>query len=139
MNVYQAIEQVRAYWRTTNPSEDDTFLYTEALNYLIQEAKDPRAMMELGGYYYGLRRFDLALKYYEMAAAMDSTDAYEWLPVGTEVPVKSGDTEYPCRVVSAASRGTAAWGSRSTRTASPSRATPSPPEKPLTSTPSGRP
>ena len=79
MNVYQAIEQVRAYWRTTNPSEDDTFLYTEALNYLIQEAKDPRAMMELGGYYYGLRRFDLALKYYEMAAAMDSTDAYECL------------------------------------------------------------
>jgi RND family efflux transporter MFP subunit len=34
-----------------------------------------------------------------------STDAYEWLPVGTEVSVKSGDTEYPCRVVSAASRG----------------------------------
>lgn len=76
MNVYQAIDQVRAYWRTTNPSEDETFLYTEALNYLIREAKDPRAMMELGGYYYGQRRFDLALKYYEMAAAMDSTDAY---------------------------------------------------------------
>lgn len=36
-------------------------------------------MMQLGGHYYGIRRFDLALKYYEMAADFEILDAYECL------------------------------------------------------------
>jgi tetratricopeptide (TPR) repeat protein len=54
-------------------------MFIEAMNYLIEENKDPRDMMYLGGYYYELKRFDLALKYYEMAAAMDYEEAYECL------------------------------------------------------------
>lgn len=50
------------------PSEEDIFLYTEAMDYLIYELKNPQAMLELGGYYYEQKYFDLALKYYEMAA-----------------------------------------------------------------------
>ena len=35
--------------------------------------------MYLGGYYYEIKRFDLALKYYEMAATYDYDPAYEGL------------------------------------------------------------
>lgn len=56
------------YYYTTNPSEEDTFLYTEALRFLIEEAKDSDYMVELGSLYYESRQFDLALKYYELAA-----------------------------------------------------------------------
>ena len=31
------------------PSEEDIFLYTEAMDYLIYELKNPQAMLELGG------------------------------------------------------------------------------------------
>ena len=36
-------------------------------------------MMELGGWYYEQRQFDLALKYYEMAAAGKDMQAYKCL------------------------------------------------------------
>jgi len=36
-------------------------------------------MMYLGGVYYDMKNFDLALKYYEMAASMDYDEAYECL------------------------------------------------------------
>ena len=62
-----------------NPSADDVFLFTEAMNYLIEEEHKPSDMMYLGGYYYEIRKFDLALKYYEMAAAYDYDPAYECL------------------------------------------------------------
>ena len=61
------------------PSEEDIFLYTEAMDYMIYELKDPQAMLELGGYYYGNKYFDLALKYYEMAAEYKLPYAYEGL------------------------------------------------------------
>ena len=38
------------------------------MDYLIYELKNPKAILELGGYYYEQKNFDLALKYYEMAA-----------------------------------------------------------------------
>ena len=61
------------------PSEEDIFLYTEAMDYLIYELKNPQAMLELGGYYYEKKNFDLALKYYEMAAEYKLPYAYEGL------------------------------------------------------------
>ena len=61
------------------PSEEDIFLYTEAMDYLIYELKNPQAMLELGGYYYEKKYFDLALKYYEMAAEYKLPYAYEGL------------------------------------------------------------
>ena len=62
-----------------NLSEEERFSYTEALKFLIEEFHDPKDMMYLGEYYYELREFDLALKYYEMAASFDFDDAYECL------------------------------------------------------------
>ena len=51
-----------------NPSGEERFLYIEALEYLIRETGDADRMVQLGAYYYGEKQFDLALKYYEMAA-----------------------------------------------------------------------
>jgi len=63
----------------TNPSESDVFIFTEAMDYLISEKNRPSDMMFLGGVYYDMQHFDLALKYYEMAAALEYTPAYECL------------------------------------------------------------
>ncbi len=60
-------------------TDDEEFMFIEAMGYLIEEEKNPGDMMWLGGYYYEQKRFDLALKYYEMAAAMDYDEAYECL------------------------------------------------------------
>lgn len=51
-------------------SDEDFFLYTEAMGVAIQKTQSPLYMMELGGAYYSRREYDLALKYYEMAAAL---------------------------------------------------------------------
>ena len=72
----QAIRLQREFYEKTNPSEDDIFLFTEAMEYLIDTTHDPRYMLELGGEYYELRRFDLAKKYYEMAAEYNETEAF---------------------------------------------------------------
>ena len=72
MTIYEAKKIVRDFYQLTNPSEDDNFMFTEALNYLVIEGKDPDAMAELGGIYYEERQYDLALKYYEMAAEYDN-------------------------------------------------------------------
>ena len=60
-------------------TDEEEFFFTEAMRYLIEEEKDPRDMMWLGGYYYEQRHFDLALKYYEMAKSYDYDEAYECL------------------------------------------------------------
>lgn len=60
-------------------TDEDEFMFTEAMKYLIEEEHRPRDMMHLGGWYYEQRRFDLALKYYEMAAAFEYDPAYECL------------------------------------------------------------
>lgn len=57
---------------------DDEFLLTEALEFLIEVTQETRWMVSLGGFYYGKRQFDLALKYYEMA----DTYGDEWAPEG---------------------------------------------------------
>ena len=64
---------------TRRNSEEDFFLFTEAMDFLIQKECRPQDMMYLGGVYYDMKRFDLALKYYEMAAACDYDEAYECL------------------------------------------------------------
>lgn len=64
---------------TKRMTEDDFFIFSEAMDFLINEEHRPQDMMYLGGVYYDLKRFDLALKYYEMAAAYDYDEAYECL------------------------------------------------------------
>lgn len=75
MNIPEALEIRDEFWEKSRPSEEDVFAFTEALEYLIRETKQPEYMINLGGYYYEQKRFDLALKYYEMAAAHDSVHA----------------------------------------------------------------
>ena len=79
MDVREANIIKRKFNQIDKPTEEDIFLYTEAMDYLIRETKDPHAMFDLGGYFYGNKRFDLALKYYEMAAEYKLPYAYEGL------------------------------------------------------------
>ena len=79
MTIAEAKRVESAFYEKSAPTEEDVFLFTEALNYLIEETKDPGYMLELGGYYYGERKFDLALKYYELAAEYKLIDAYDCL------------------------------------------------------------
>ena len=79
MTVKEARKTAQSFFEKSNPSEEDVFLFTEAMSFLIEEEHRPQDMMELGGYYYEIKRFDLALKYYEMAASYDYEPAYECL------------------------------------------------------------
>ena len=75
MTIFEANKIRRDFYGLTNPSEEDRFLYTEALDFLITETKDPGYMLELGALYYEEKRFDLALKYYELSAEGDNLGA----------------------------------------------------------------
>lgn len=68
MTVTEAMQIEMNFYNKQSPTEAEVFAFTEALGLLIEETKSPRYMMELGGFYYEEKRFDLALKYYEMAA-----------------------------------------------------------------------
>ncbi len=68
MTILEAKGILENYYENTNPSEEDRFLYTEALKFLIEKTKSDDYMVELGAMYYEQRHFELALKYYEMAA-----------------------------------------------------------------------
>ncbi len=72
MTTQEAKKLRREYYDNPNPNEEDSFLYTEALDFLIRETGSSDYMVELGAHYYKQRDFDLALKYYEMAAAKDN-------------------------------------------------------------------
>ena len=71
MTIEQARKIERKFNRTAIPTEEDIFMYTEAMEYLIHEQNNPRDMLQLGGWYYEQKNFDLALKYYTMASAFD--------------------------------------------------------------------
>ena len=79
MTKTEAKKIVREIGDKNNVTEEEKFLLTEALGFLIRETQDPRYMMHLGGIYYEDREFDLALKYYEMAAAQGYEGADECL------------------------------------------------------------
>ena len=60
-------------------SNEELFMFSEAMDFLIEKEKNPADMMFLGGVYYDLRHFDLALKYYEMASTYNYREAYSCL------------------------------------------------------------
>ena len=78
MTVREAREIVRRFDERKKLTDEDVFMFTEAMSFLVNELHDPRDMMHLGGYYYEIKKFDLALKYYELA------DEYgdKWAPEG---------------------------------------------------------
>lgn len=79
MNNGEALKTLMEYYSIKNPTQDDEFWFTEALRYLIEETKEPKYMCELGWYYCSRKRFDLEIKYLEMAAE------YGYLPAMTEL------------------------------------------------------
>ncbi len=68
MTISDAKRVARRYHSIVNPSQEEKFCYTEALDFLISKTGDSDIMVELGAFYYEQRDFTLALKYYEMAA-----------------------------------------------------------------------
>ena len=79
MTVTEARELIAEFDENKKFSKEEEFTFIEAMNFLIDTLHDPHDMMYLGGYYYEQRLFDLALKYYEMAAEYDYDSAYECL------------------------------------------------------------
>lgn len=79
MNINEAKKIRDAFYAKSAPTEEDIFLFTEAMEVLIEETKEPRYMLALGGFYYEERKFPLALKYYELAAEYKYTEAYNCL------------------------------------------------------------
>lgn len=54
--------------------------FEEACHFLMEVIGDMKVAEALGGYYYGKRRYDLALKYYTLAAENGTT--YAWIGLG---------------------------------------------------------
>ena len=79
MNNGDALKALQEYYDIKNPTPDDEFKFTEALGYIIEETKNPKYMCELGWYYCSKKRFDLEIKYLEMAAE------YGYLPAMEEL------------------------------------------------------
>ncbi|MCR5282809.1 MAG: hypothetical protein K6E18_05515 [Lachnospiraceae bacterium] len=79
MKTAQALKLLAEYYDKPNPTEDDEFLFTEALGYLIEETKDPKYMTELAWHYCSKKRFDIEIKYLEMAAEYGYIPAIEEL------------------------------------------------------------
>lgn len=79
MTIKEARQMIIDAYENYSLPEENKMMLIEALEYLIEEVHDPADMLHLGGIYYQDRRFDLALKYYEMAASYDHPGAYECL------------------------------------------------------------
>ncbi len=79
MNCADALKALQEYNDTNNPTADDEFRYTESLRYLIDETKDPKYMCELAWYYCEQKRFDLEIRYLELAAESGYLPAMEEL------------------------------------------------------------
>ncbi len=79
MKIEEALQVLRDYYDKQNRTEDDEFLYSESLGFLIEETKNPAYMTELAWYYCSKKRFDIEIKYLEMAAEYGYIPAMEEL------------------------------------------------------------
>ncbi len=79
LTIDNAKKNVQNYYTLNNPTDEDDFLFTESLEYLIHKTNKSEYMMDLGGWYYGRKQFDLAEEYYLMAAELKNTSAYSGL------------------------------------------------------------
>jgi tetratricopeptide (TPR) repeat protein len=79
ITIQSAKEYIQDYYALSLPNQEDDFHFTECLEYLIHETNEPRYMMELGGWYYERKQFDLAEEYYLMAASYNYPSSYECL------------------------------------------------------------
>jgi len=79
MDYYSAQKIIKCYYNSKRHTKEDEFLFTEALDFLIEETHDPQYMLSLGSYYYCNKQFELAKDYYELAASCNYKDAYSCL------------------------------------------------------------
>lgn len=79
MTVADALKIKDEYYENSVHTEDENFRYTEVLGFLIEETKDPKYMTELAWHYCDNKRFDLEIKYLEMAAELGDISACEEL------------------------------------------------------------
>ena len=79
MTISEAHKIAQDYFDKEAPTEDDFFMLTEALDFLIDATHDSGYMLDLGSVYYGRKDFDQAFKYYEMATEYGNTVAAECL------------------------------------------------------------
>lgn len=79
LTIEKAQQILDDYYDLTQPTYEDDIQLINALEYLIKETNNPEYMLELGGWYYGQKQFDLAEEYYLMAAKLDYNNAYECL------------------------------------------------------------
>lgn len=79
LTIEKAQQILDDYYDLTQPTYKDDIQLINALEYLIKETNNPEYMVELGGWYYGQKQFDLAEEYYLMAAKLDYNNAYECL------------------------------------------------------------
>lgn len=76
MTLQEAYDIQSNFWRKNgNYTDDDLFLFTEASHFLIEETGEPKFIFDLGALYYDRREYDLALKYYEIAAEYEYSPA----------------------------------------------------------------
>ena len=71
------------YYDRVHPKYEDDIAFMDALEFLIKETNKTEYMVELGGWYYEQKQFDLAEEYYLMAAKQGNVDA------GSSTVVKS--------------------------------------------------
>ena len=79
LTIEKAQQILDDYYDLTQPTYKDDIQLINALEYLIKETNNPEYMVELGGWYYCQKQFDLAEEYYLMAAKLDYNNAYECL------------------------------------------------------------
>lgn len=79
MNQKEAHSIIRNFYGNDSPVEDEP-AFEEASHLLIKEYGDMKTALDLGGYYYGKKMYDLAYKYYSIAA--DADIPYAWIDLG---------------------------------------------------------
>ncbi len=79
MKEAEALKVMRKYYENPNPDEAEEFRFTEALKLLIDKTGEPQYMYELGWFYLTKKRFDLEIKYLELAAESGYVPAMEEL------------------------------------------------------------
>ncbi len=79
VTISKAKQYIQEYYNKTYHTQDDDFYFVECMEYLIHETRKPNYLMELGGWYYERKDFDLAEEYYLMAAELKYPRAYACL------------------------------------------------------------
>ena len=79
MTSAEAISNIRTFYGNENPAAEDKFIFVESQLYMINTYHDPQCMHNLAFFYLEQKRFDLELKYLEMAAEYDFYPSLEEL------------------------------------------------------------